>query len=138
MKKLLLDSNIILRLLLSDDPKQSPAAVEIFAAATRGDCLLRLEPLVVAECAYVLIGLGRNRQSISSALSQLVVSHGVQSDDRRLLLDALRRFSETRIDFRDAWLAAVSADTQIGVVSFDRDFDKFPDVVRVEPGRDSI
>jgi predicted nucleic-acid-binding protein len=138
MKQLLLDSNVALRFLLSDDAKQSPMATRVFALAGQGDFMLRLEGLVVAECAYVLLGFGRKRESIASALSQLIVADGIQCDDKHLLLDALQRFSATRIDFQDAWLAALSSATQMDVVSFDRDFDKFSDVVRLEPGRDLI
>jgi predicted nucleic-acid-binding protein len=139
MKQLLLDSNVILRFLLADDPKQSPDATKIFGAAARGACLLHLDPLIVAECVYVLMGeFDRDRKFVASALGQIAEGAGVDTNQKPVLLEALRRFSETRVDFQDAWLAAKSVAAENQVASFDRDFDKFADVTRFEPGRDSL
>jgi predicted nucleic-acid-binding protein len=139
MKELLLDSNVILRFLLADDPKQSPNTTRTFTAAARGAYLLHLDPLVVAECVYVLMGeFERDRKFVALALRQIVESAGIETEQKTLLLEALRRFSETRVDFQDAWLAAKSSEDKIAVASFDRDFDRFADVTRFEPGRDSV
>ena len=139
MKELLLDVNTALRHLLQDDQKQGPFATKLFADAGRGLCRLKIDALAVAECVYVLYGeYQRDRKQIAFALDQLIQSAGVEAAQLGILRDALRRFSETRVDFQDAWLAAKSNETKNDVVSFDRDFDKFADVARFEPGRDSF
>jgi predicted nucleic acid-binding protein len=139
MKELLLDANVVLRHLLRDDPKQSRLATELFEQSERGEYLLKIDALIISECVYVLFGFyKRDRRQIASALEQLIDGVGVEASEPRILRDALRRFSQSPVDFQDAWLAAISAETKIDVASFDRDFDRFADVTRFEPGRDSL
>src|SRR5437868_9269215 len=139
MKELLLDANVVLRQLLRDDPKQSRPATELFEESERGKYRLKIDALVVSECVYVLFGVyKRDRDQIAFALGQLINAARVEASDLSILRDTLRRFSETPVDFQDAWLAARAAHTGIEVASFDRDFDKFADVTRFEPGRDSL
>jgi len=45
----------------------------------------------------------------------------------------LRNFAQTDVNFVDAYHAAVAAAKSIAIVSFDRDFDQFAGVKRVEP-----
>jgi predicted nucleic acid-binding protein len=49
------------------------------------------------------------------------------------LLAALRYFAQTDVDFVDAYHAAVAAAEPFEIASFDRDFDQFAGVKRVEP-----
>lgn len=139
MKELLLDANIILRHLLQDHASQGPAASALFADAGKGRCRLIIDALVIAECVYVLTGYyARDRKQIAFALDQVVQGNGIEVPQRDIVRDALQRYSKTQVDFQDAWLAANAVHSTLGVASFDRDFDKFADIMRFEPGRDSL
>jgi predicted nucleic acid-binding protein len=48
-------------------------------------------------------------------------------------LDALRRCRDRNSHFADAYLAASAVELEVPIASFDRDFDKFKDVQRIEP-----
>ena len=134
MKALLLDANVLVRFLVQDEPKQSPAATAIFEKAERREFTLHLDGLAVAEVVYVLIGrYGRSRPEVVAAMLAVIQNPGVDTSEKMIVTDALHRFGAMNVDFADAWLAARSAHTGRAVASFDRDLDKFKDIKRVEP-----
>jgi predicted nucleic-acid-binding protein len=134
MKELLLDANVIVRFLVQDDARQSPAATALLEAAERQECRLHLDGLAVAESVYVLVGhYRRNKKDVVDALLTLIQNAGVVTADDAVVTGALQRFAAVNVDFADAWLAARAAQLGHGVASFDRDLDKFKDIRRFEP-----
>ena len=134
MKELLLDANVIVRFLVQDDARQSPAATALLEAAERQECRLHLDGLAVAESVYVLVGhYRRNKKDVVDALLTLIQNAGVVTADDAVVTGALQRFAAVNVDFADAWLAASAAQLGHGVASFDRDLDKFRDIRRFEP-----
>lgn len=134
MKQLILDTNVLLRFLVQDDPKQSAAASKLFEAAQSGETQLVLDRIVVTELTYVLTGYyKRQRVDVANTLLAVAQSPFVKTEDESLVIDALIRFRDHGVDFVDAWLAAKGAAEGMPVASFDRDLDKFKDVRRHEP-----
>ena len=134
MKEFLLDANVLVRFLVQDDPKQSAAATALFEKAERREVTLHLDALVVAETVYVLIGrYGRSRTEVVNVLLAIIQNAGIETTDEPVVTDALQRFAAFNVDFSDAWLAARGARLHRPVASFDRDFDKFKDIKRLEP-----
>jgi len=134
MKHFLLDTNILVRFLVQDDPKQSAAAAKLIGEAQSGDTLLILDRMVVTELVYVLMGhYKRTRIDVGNTILAIVQSPFVRADDESLLIGALLRFRDNGVDFVDAWLASKGAAEGMPVASFDRDLDKFKDVTRHEP-----
>ncbi len=134
MKELLLDANVLVRLLVQDDPKQSAAATALFEKAERREVVLHLEALAVAESVYVLMGpYGRSRAEVANVLLAIIQNAGIETMDEEVVADALRRFVAFNVDFSDAWMAARAAQLGRAVASFDRDFDKFKDIKRFDP-----
>lgn len=134
MKQLILDTNVLVRFLVQDDPKQSAGASKLIAAAQSGDTELVLDRMVVTELIYVLMGhYKRVRVDVANTILAIVQSPFVRADDESLLIDALLRFRDHGVDFVDAWLAAKAAALSFPIASFDRDLDKFKDVTRHEP-----
>jgi predicted nucleic acid-binding protein len=134
MKELLLDANVLVRFLVQDDPKQSAAATALFEKSERREVALILDGLVVAEVVYVLMGpYGRTRTEVVNVLLAIIQNAGVETMDKEVVTDALRRFAAINLDFSDAWMAARAAQLGHAVASFDRDFDKFKDIRRFEP-----
>jgi predicted nucleic acid-binding protein len=134
MKKLLLDANVLVRFLVQDDPKQSAAATALLEKSERREVVLILDALVVAEVVYVLMGpYGRTRTEVVNVLLAIIQNAGVETMDKEVVTDALRRFAAINLDFSDAWMAARAAQLGHAVASFDRDFDKCKDIRRFEP-----
>lgn len=134
MKDLLLDAKVLVRFLVQDDSKQGTAATALLEAAERGEHRLHLHSLAVAGTVCVLVGrYQRNLNEVMTALLAIIQNSGVETKEAGVVIDALRRFADAKVDFADAWLAARAAHLGFGVASFDRDLDEFKDIRRVEP-----
>jgi len=104
----------------------------MFEACDRGEIVLAVLPVVLAECVFVLESFyDHPRDAISSVLSQLISSPGVEISDLVIHLDALNRYKKTKAHFVDCLIAATAVAEDLAVASFDQDFRKFGDV-RVE------
>ncbi len=134
MARLLLDTNVIVRFLTGDHPTHSPRSRKLFARAAAGDVILVVTDLALAETAWVLQSFySLDRDAITAALKDLIESTGIEVQNKAILLSALRNFAQTDVNFVDAYHAAVAAAESVGIASFDRDFDQFAGVKRIEP-----
>ena len=125
----LVDTNLIVRYLVQDHEKHSKAAGRLFDACDRGDAVVAVLPMVLAECVFVLESFyGHPRSDIASALGRLISSPGVEISEVAIHLDALNRFKRTRVHFVDCLLAATAAAENTPVATLDQDFRKFGDV----------
>jgi len=131
-KQRLVDTNLIVRYLVQDHEKHARAAGKLFDACDRGDIVIVVLPVVLAECVFVLESFYRHpRASIASVLGRLISSPGVEITEMTVHLDALNRYKGTRVHFVDCLIAASAVDRKLPVSTFDQDFRKFVDV-RVE------
>ena len=134
MARLLLDTNVIVRFLTGDHPAHSPRSRSLFARAAAGDVTLVVTELAVAETVWVLHSFYKlARPAIAAALKDLIESAGIEVQNKASLISALRSFAQTDANFVDAYHAAIAGAESIAIASFDRDFDQFAGVKRVEP-----
>ncbi len=131
-KRKLIDTNLIVRHLVQDNEKQASVAGKLFDACDRGQVAIVVLPAVLAECVFVLESFYEHeRTDITSALSRLISSPGVEIVDAAIHLDALDRYARSKVHFVDCLIAATATVEDMPVASFDQDFRKF-DGVRVE------
>ena len=129
-----LDANVVLRFLRNDDPSQSPASAKLFASANAGKIHLSLSTVTVAEIFYVLARAYRHtRADAASKLIPLLQSAVLTVENRRRVLDALKRVAAANVDFGDAYLAATAAEQGDKVASFDHDLQVFTDITTIVP-----
>ena len=134
MSRLLLDTNVIVRFLTGDHPAHSPRSRSLFARAADGDVTLVVTDLALAETVWVLQSFYKlDRGAIAAVLKDLIASPGIEVQNKARLLSTLRNFAQTDVNFVDAYHAAVAAAESVAVASFDRDFDRFAGVKRLEP-----
>jgi predicted nucleic acid-binding protein len=132
--RLILDANIIVRFLTNDPPDQALKAKALIEGAVRGRIELELTELCLAEVVWVLHSFYKcPRQQIVRHLQALLVTPGIVMSRRALLEDAVRRYAASSMDIADAFLAALAAERNLKVASFDEDFDQFEDVTRFSP-----
>ena len=128
-KRSLIDTNLIVRYLVQDHEKHAKAAGKLFDACDRGDVVIIVLPVVLAECVFVLESFyGHARADIANALSRLISSPGVEISEIAVNLDALTRYKNTKVHFVDCMIAATAVAGKLRVATFDRDFRKFRDV----------
>lgn len=122
-KQRLVDTNLIVRYLVQDHEKHARAAGRLFDACDRGDVVVVVLPVVLAECVFVLESFyGHPRADIASALGRLISSPGVEISEVTIHLDALNRYKETKAHFVDCLIAATAVANNLTVASFDQDF----------------
>ena len=128
-----LDTNVVVRLLIGDDPQQTPIAEQAFlsAIATGG---VYLPDVVLAEVAWVLRGYDLERTTRYQLLERLVRTRGVVVDDIDAVIDALEQF-RLGGDLADQLILARAAATcALPVLSFDRRFSGCEGVELLGPG----
>jgi len=131
-KQRLIDTNLIVRYLVQDHDKHARAVGRLFDACDRGDVVIVVLPVVLAECVFVLESFYRHpRTDIASALGRLISSPGIEISEVTVHLDALNRYKGTKTHFVDCLIAATAVAKNVPVSTYDQDFRKFTDV-RVE------
>jgi len=99
-----LDTNVLLRVFIDDDPQQAAAARRfILNAAPSG---LLVSDLVLAEMVWTLgRRLKASRASIIEVLERILERSEFILENRQDIRDAVRIFARTRVDFGDCLIA---------------------------------
>ena len=134
-----LDTNVILRYLTEDDEAKRDAARALFQRARMGVEELVTSEALIAECVFILSSPRQpyqlNRDQIRQRLAPVLAVRGLNLPQREVCERALDIYvAYPMLDYEDALAVAhmeTAAITEI--VSYDRDFDRVPEVVRVEP-----
>ena len=128
-KRRLVDTNLIIRHVIQDQPQHAKKAAQIIHACDRGEVVLVILPTVLAECVFVLESFYEiPRPEIAKVMAARVSSPGIELADFTVHLDALNRYSQTEVHFVDCTIAATAVSLSMPVASFDSDDRKFPDV----------
>lgn len=131
------DTNVIIRLVSGDDPDKSRRCLELFERAERGAVQLVISEAVVAEVVYVLSSASLYalpRTEIAELLRPILENRGVMLEHKGSILKALDLYERTNLDIEDCIFAEHVRRGQLdGIYSFDRGFDRLPDVRRIEP-----
>lgn len=134
MRRLHLDTNVLVQALFDDNGNQSERARRLMRESEAGGVRLGVSSLVVSEVLFIVerhFGVDRRRAAL--ALRDFLSHRAVACAEADILRDALDRHAATNLDFVDCYLAALSVETGGAVCSFDRDYRKFRDVKRRKP-----
>jgi predicted nucleic acid-binding protein len=131
------DTDVIIRLVTGDDLTKQASARALFREAEEGRLTLAAPDTVIADAVFVLSSprtYALPRPQVGAILSTIVQIPHVHVSNKRVVLRALTLFGSTNVDFGDAMLvASMETDRVTDLYSFDRDFDRFPQVNRIEP-----
>lgn len=132
-----LDANVIIRLTTGDDPAKKLASRMLFRCVERSEIVLATPVTTIADVVFVLASrqnYSLPRSAVRDLLVPLLLMPAFRVPDIETALRALDVFASTRLDFGDAMIvAAMEAAGSGTLVSYDRDFDAIPGVIRVEP-----
>ena len=116
-----LDTNVVVRLLIGDDPQQTPIAEHAFLEAIANGGVY-LPDVVLAEVAWVLRGYELSRYTRHALLERLVRTRGVVVDGIDAVIEALDLFRQGG-DLADQLILARAASANaMPVLSFDKRF----------------
>ncbi|MDE3149361.1 MAG: type II toxin-antitoxin system VapC family toxin [Acidobacteriota bacterium] len=116
-----LDTNVLLRYFLNDDPLQSPKARHIISSLTSADPGW-VGISAVLEFVWVLTSKNRAQRSlIAATLDQLLAQDTVVVEQDKVVALAVRQFRFSRAEFADCLIAAsAQAAGCTRTVTFDR------------------
>ena len=127
MTRLWVDANVLLRFLTGEPEDLAGKAARLIARAERGEVVLVLSSLVIAEVFWVLKSFYRHSlEDIAAVLVPLMSADGVEVEDRETLIQAVELARDKKVDFVDAALALQAARRGEPVCSFDGDFKRLP------------
>lgn len=131
---ILVDTNIVLRLILNDSPDLSTKARIIFEKIIRGKIRTLISLLTISEIIFTLERSYKiPKIEIVKSLSQMFKLTNLTIEKQVLVEQAFVYYVERNISFPDAYHVALMEKKKIKqIYSFDEDFDKFPQINRLE------
>lgn len=131
-----LDTNILLRHLLNDDPLLAPRCKALIESIERGKQTVWTTDLVIAEVVFVLSNkktYGVAREGIRDVLLPIISLPGIKLPNKRVYSAAFDLYTSLPISYVDAYHAAlIQHQEHHALFSFDTDFDRVRGVVRQE------
>jgi predicted nucleic acid-binding protein len=137
MERLFLDTNVILRYLTNDDRERGRRSRRLLLRATRAELQLVTSESVIMEAVEVLSSPNHyrlSRDQVALQLSTLLAVPGIDIVPKGVYLRALQLWADSTVDFVDTLSVAHMEHQAIATIaSFDRDFDRFPQITWQEP-----
>lgn len=117
------DTNILVRLVLKDDPEQFRQAKAVVVAAHHRGERLFVPQVVLQELVWVIRNrFQADRAELVAMMDGLLTMPVWEVEESARVAAALRIMEEHPVDFTDACLTAISHEKGVdGVLSFDRD-----------------
>ncbi|MDP3732967.1 MAG: PIN domain-containing protein [Candidatus Daviesbacteria bacterium] len=127
----LIDTNLIIRFLIKDDPDQFEAAQKLFSSLEEN---LILPDMVLAEIVWTLHSVYKlTKQEIIEKLLKLLELKNFTANFQ-LLTNSLLINRNYNVSFVDAYLIAFCEQNKLeGIYSFDKGLDKIKSVKRFKP-----
>lgn len=131
----LVDANIIIRFLTRDDKPKAEKCKKLFEAAAKGEVSLYISDLVMAELVWVLYKFyACNKTAIREMIEIILNTPNLIFENKEVISESSVLFEVRNVDFIDAYHVALMRQRSIRkIYSFDRDFDAFPEIERIEP-----
>jgi len=120
--KILLDTNVIIRLLMQDNEEHYKIVQSFFVALEAGEKHAILLDIIIGEVVYVLKSYYKqDKKYIIDRLKFLVQYENLEVSNRAIIIEALEVYEKRNIDFADAMLCAKKNLEGYEVMSFDKD-----------------
>lgn len=136
MTSIILDTNVIIRLLTADDKIKQEKSARLFEKIKERKITAYIHDSIFAEIVYVLVSkklYNLSKHKIQALLLPIVNLTRIKFNSKKKIKRALDLFAKYDIDFEDALIAADSESKKIEILSFDKDFKKIPSITSNEP-----
>lgn len=132
----LIDTNIFLRTLIPDHEAMHKDCVALMCAIREGRIRAHTSSLVIAEIVWTLLSFYKiPKTEVLEAVQSIAQLRHLSIEARERVDTALNLYTNHNVKFVDALLASAEGvqNGAVCVVSYDREFDRIPGVVRKEP-----
>jgi predicted nucleic-acid-binding protein len=121
-KRAIIDTNLLVRYLTEDDPSKANDVKRILLKAAKGEIVLLIPSVVIAELVWVLQSYYKlERSEIVPLLNAILHTHGVEVSDKAVVSNAIAIYGDRTVDFIDAWIVAFAKATEVRTIyTFDR------------------
>lgn len=120
MKNYILDTNVLVRFLVGDHKEHQESAERWFTLAEKGTINIVIDPVVIAETAFVLESFYTlHRDHIASAMEVFLSQRWLDVREREALLDLWHYYREG-LHFVDSYCLAWAQNAGASVLSFDK------------------
>ena len=130
------DTNLFLRYLTNDVPKQAEAVEKLLQRAAQGQANLITTSLVIAEIVWTLESYyGLEKKDIQEMVLGILNTKGLEVIDSDLILQAIVPYAEKNVDFIDAFNTAWMIKNDVNkVYTFDhKHFSRFEGISAEAP-----
>lgn len=125
MRKVILDTNGFLRLLLNDIPEQADRVEHLIEKAKEEKIIILVPQIIIFEINFILQKYYLfERENIIDKLKSLVAAVYFQIESRDIFRKALLVYEEKNISLVDSFLLAKTQLENAELFTFDKDLDK--------------
>lgn len=121
-KKVVIDTNLLVRYLINDDQKKAEAVDSLLDKAIKGEVKIVVPSVVIAELVWVLESYYQMKaDTILELVEAIVNTSGLDVTDKSTVISALRLYKNRNIDFIDAWIIEFAKERGIKTIyTFDK------------------
>jgi predicted nucleic-acid-binding protein len=130
----LLDTNILIRFLTSDETQKFRGIYTLFESLEQGDFRVELKLIVLFQVIFVLKSFySVPREEMATGMLGILKYKGIIVKEKKIVRRTIELWHDSKLDIVDCYLiACLEGDRQNILYSYDRDFDKFK-INRKEP-----
>lgn len=130
-----IDTNIFLRHLLQDHPEHGQRATAFLQRIEDGEFKARTADTVIFEAVFTLQKFYKQpKAAIRDAMLPLIELPGIILPGKRKYHQVFDYYINLNLPFADAYHATLAESLRLTeIISFDRDFDRIPNIQRREP-----
>ena len=104
-----LDTNVLVRYLVQDDPTQTRQANALIDRAAAQESAMYINHVVLCELAWVLgRGYGYARPILAEVIEKILLGRHFEVDRKDLVWTALANFKASRADFADCLIGVIN------------------------------
>ena len=136
MKTVILDTNIIIRFVTSDDKEKQEKVASFFEKIEKGEVKAFIPDVIFAEIVYVLVSkklYSLPKKTIQAILLPIINLPNIKFNNKKSIKRALNLFVKHDLDFEDGLIAAYAEKNKNDIYSFDSDFNKIPSIICKQP-----
>jgi predicted nucleic-acid-binding protein len=121
MKSVIVDTNVLLRLLQNDVPSQTEIGKDLLIKAQQKKLKIIIPQIVIFEVYYALFRLYKiPKTEIIEKLTSLVSTSYLHVEERDLFKKALEIYKKTSLEFVDCFLLEISKSKNAKIFTFDK------------------